>query len=505
MFKKNILKSVTLVSLSFLASVSAQSSRIVDSMEDDTSVFHCFFKVEDPMGEKYTQILEELTEVWNSMEVDSTGDVSHFMGTGTPVEDEGTQSAPITTLPNEILDHIFSFLPRKDMANVEQVRTNWYDTASCKHGSLPTLSTYLFEANKAPKARTLPDKFVAKCLAHRMAMNGFAPLENIFISPNQYPQGTRLLNASDLAAHLEMVLAWYSSLFGEPPLHNHPLALVMAALPQILIEDQTNAQTLARMAPYVDKAARQTCFVTFTGDEGLVFPSDFEDEPAAFVVRAQDFQEDQDTFTDLLDTRDDHRLILVLDGEAFIKDGVLTLSSDNIPSNLHHLSVCDPFGKVTSIGDYFLAGNKSLRSFHGWGLSKVTSIGNACFIGVESLTFFDGRGLSSVTTIGHGFLQHCDGLTVLDLRGFEKLTTIEGDFLKCCLGFRSFNTRGLENVTLIGPGFMFGCKNLISFDSIGLKSLSQVWSYFLTGTGLSPEEQAKINAYLTSVLQANAA
>ncbi|MCA0370173.1 MAG: F-box-like domain-containing protein, partial [Proteobacteria bacterium] len=443
MFKKNLLKSVSLIGLSFLASVCANAKEIDDSSERDV--------------------------------IDG-------------------QVIPIADMPNEVLDHILSFLPLRDIASAEGVCTNWNEVLVNRHGAKPALSASLFEDAIAHKSQTISDALVAECLTHRMAQKGFAPLENVYISPNEYPQGTRLLNHTDLESHPDIVSSWYSALFREAPQGDHALTLVMAALPQILVQDQLDMQPLASITSYVEKVGKNNHFTRFTGGENEQDFKVLKNDSHTFVVRSKDLETHKDALAALLDTRDDHRVILSLDSEGFLQDGVLTMSNDHIPGNLHHLILADPFGKVTTIGDYFLCGSRRLASFDARAFSSLTVIGHNFLSQCLDLTSFGARGLENVTTIGDYFLCGSRRLTSFDARAFSSLIVIGHNFLSQCLGLTSFGTRGLENVTTIGYYFLCGSQRLASFDPTPLARATQVGPHFLLNTGLCAEDQEKVDA-----------
>ncbi|MBA4118593.1 MAG: hypothetical protein C0514_06855 [Candidatus Puniceispirillum sp.] len=386
---------------------------------------------------------------------------------GDPMNEEKPQCSPIAALPVEVMDHIFSFLSPhlspQEMARGRELCSLWCNLLEGTHGKTISHSHVLFDAAPLRDTSSIPDEEMAQILALHMKHNGFAPLQNVYISPNQYPKGTRLLSASDLLWRQDTLDAWYWALFKQNPQDPHALALVMSALPQILVEDKTSPQTLDRITSYVKRVGQATRFVRFTGDESQEDLEALKATAHTFVVRADDLQKHKDALNTLL-ARDDHRVILSLDGEAFLEGGVrdifrkgavLTILNGDIPENLHHLTLSDPFAQVAFIGPYFLSGPLNLSSV-------------------------DTRGLTSLGFIGHSFLAGCTNLT-------------------------SFDTRGLASLRSIGSAFLYNCKNLRSFDTKPLTQVKVVQSSFLDETGLSLAGKASVHMFLAHVRQNTAA
>ncbi|MGI4811718.1 MAG: hypothetical protein ACRYGG_00015 [Janthinobacterium lividum] len=78
----------------------------------------------------------------------------------------------------------------------------------------------------------------------------------------------------------------------------------------------------------------------------------------------------------LLDDRLNHKVVLDI-GNVFGKDGILKLTTRNIPEDLAHLIITNTKGNVTSIGKNFLSYAKNLQSFDTAGLIGVESIGHS--------------------------------------------------------------------------------------------------------------------------------
>ncbi|MCA0370198.1 MAG: F-box protein [Proteobacteria bacterium] len=407
---------------------------------------------------------------------------AHATHQGDPMDEDDAQTSPIAALPNEVLDQILSCLSLTGMLGAGHVCKLWNeitnDLATAPNGRAP-LSSILFDPNPASKAYEISHKDMAITLFFHIKRSGFAPLENVFISPDLYPQGTHLLNYKDLEAHPDTVSAWYTALFGNAPQDAHALALVMAALPPVLVEDQTSQETLGRITSYIDKVGKSTRFASFTCDENQEELETLKGAPHTFVVRAHDLHANKDTLAALLDTRNDHHVVLSLDTDAYIQDGVLTMSKRDIPEKLCHLTLSDPFGKVTAIGDFFLACAPNLESLYMRNLTHLIVIKNSFLFGTKNLKSFGTQGLISLKTIGNGFLWNRKGLESFDARGLSRLTTIGNDFLR--------NT------------------NLTLFSTEPLTHVEQVGNNFLTDTKLCAQEQEKVDAFLTRVRQKTAA
>ncbi|MCA0370174.1 MAG: leucine-rich repeat protein [Proteobacteria bacterium] len=389
------------------------------------------------------------------------------------------QATSMADVPNEITDHILSFLDVNCMIKAKHVCQTWEEIAT-HHNSHAPLFSLLFEPTLVSKAFEVPDKEMAATLFFHIKQKGFAPLENVFISPNCYPQDTHLLNASDLAAHPDMVSAWYAALFGkEVPQDTNALALVMSALPQILVQDQLSEKTFAHIASYVRRVGQNSRFMHFMGGETQEDLEVLKETPHTFVVCSNDLQDNKDTLAALLDTRNDHSVVLSFDSDAFLQEGVLTMSKNDIPENLHHLTLADPFGKVTAIGDRFLLWQLGLTSFSARGLTSLTTIGNSFLTNCAGLTHFDTRGLSQLKAVGDTFLVNCQSLTYFDARGLSGLETIGIAFLGGCADLTYFSSLGLENVTTVGDHFLSNNQKLAYFDAQGLSGLKTIGDRFL--------------------------
>lgn len=352
MFKKKLLRPVALMGISVWATAGAHASHNADIVESQGT-------------QAFIRVIED----------------------GDPMNEEKSQSSPIAALPVEVMEHIFSYLsPRlspQEMARDRELCSLWCNLLEGQNGKSISHSRVLFDAAPLRDASSIPDVEMTQIVALHMKYNGFAPLQNVFISPNQYPRGTRLMNASDLMGRQDTLDAWYWALFKQDPQDPHALALVMSALPQILVAGKTSLETLGRITSYVKRVGEATRFVRFTGYETQEYLAALEEVSHTLVVRAHDLQNSKDALNTLLDTRDDHRVILSLDGEAFLEGGVrdifrkgavLTMFNGDIPENLHHLILSDPFGQVVSIAPYFLSGYAGLTSLDTRGLKNVWDI-----------------------------------------------------------------------------------------------------------------------------------
>ncbi|MBA4117273.1 MAG: hypothetical protein C0514_00045 [Candidatus Puniceispirillum sp.] len=451
MFKKNLLKSLALLGVSLLASLCAQASELVDNETQGMAV---------------------------------------------------TQTGPFAVMPNEVTEHILSYLSAEEAARARLVCGSWRAILENQHGRKAfAYSNAFYNPYSFIDTSLIPDADVTQMLAFHIKHSHFAPLENVFIGPNNYPQGARLLEKKDLEAHPDALTAWYTALFGEAPQDAQPLALVMAALPQILVREHTSKETLSHMASYVKQVGKHTRFVRFTGLETEQNQGALRASAHTLVVRSDDLQAHKNALSTLLDTRADHRVILAIDGDAFVQDGVLTMSEEDIPDNLRHLTLADPLGKVSAIGDVFLR-KTNLKSFGARHLANLRSIRDG-FLSDTSITSVDTRGLENLRTIGTGFLVGT-GITSFDTRGLKNLQNI-GAFFLACTSLKSVDTRGLTSLTTIDEYCFHSCNRLKSFDPTPLTAVKQVGQRFLHGTPLSPEERTRVDAFLEQVAQRNTA
>ncbi|MCA0370197.1 MAG: F-box protein [Proteobacteria bacterium] len=444
MFKKNFLKSVALMGVSLLASVCANATDSKGLMDvEDTQTF--------------TRVIED----------------------GDPMS-EDAQLTTIAALPNEVLDHIFHFLDARSVVRAGQVCKIWEDVATDQIGPISSLYAYFFEPaiNTTPKQMSGND--IKEALSFYINKKGFVPLD-VFNCPELYPEGAHYLHYTDLESHPDTISDWYKALFGkEPPQDIDTLGLVMSALPCILVEQQVSEKTLDGITSYVTRTNHASYFLHFAGDENIEELDAFKETPHTFVVRADDLRARKDALNTLLETHNDHHVIVALGGEAFIQDGVLSMSKNDIPESLHHLTLADPFGQVSAIGNSFLMDNEGLTSFYSKDFTSLTSIGTEFLVDCKNLTSFGTRGLTSLEKIGAYFLMNCTNLPYLDTQNF-------------------WNPQDIDTA------FLWGTTNLTVFDTENLAGVRSVGPDFLGKSGLSEEEQEKVGAFLTRVRQASAA
>ncbi|MBA4118228.1 MAG: hypothetical protein C0514_04955 [Candidatus Puniceispirillum sp.] len=414
-----------------------------------------------------------------------------------PMDVDVTQTTTIAHLPRDRMAYIFSYLTPQERLIADQVCKAWHDILAAEHGHMHAVAAALFGSTFTHKAHLIPDDLVAKCLAHRLLDKGFAPLETIFINPNLYPQGMRLLKASDLKENLSTVSTWYTALFGKTASQDtHALPLVMSALPQILVENQIDEDALDSITYYVEKMGRNTHFLRFTGDETQADLDALHRAPHTLVVRAQDMQAHKDSLSSLLHAPKDHNVVLCFDDETFIKNDALTMSKNDIPHNLRHLILSDPFDKITSIEPNFLMLHEGLETFSARGLTATKTIMYHFLSSCKNLTICDVRGFTSVSFIGACFVFKCPKVEKFDSRGFAILTKLSGGFLKECTSLKDFNPGGLTNVESIFHSFLHGCTSLTTFDPTSLMGLNQLGQDFLTQTALTQEARTKVDAFL---------
>lgn len=323
--------------------------------------------------------------------------------------------APMVQAPAEVVAHILSYLSYEDIIRAQQVCRCWREVLEGLHGPLPALSVYLLDTSPLQKVRDVSDCDIARVLSHHVSKSGYVPLAHGFVDPTVYPQGTRLLKAHDVAAHHEILSLWHNIIFGSAFVascesQQGQLSCVMAALPDILIASAPGEKVFGALTSYVREVARYTPHARFTGQEGQQDKGRFEARPHTLVVRSQDLRAHKHALNELLSTRSDHRVVLVLDGEDFAPNGVLSLSLIEIPENLHQLVLRDPFEKIKQIDRYFLMFCKEIVSFDMQGLTCVTKVKDHFMEGCVRLTSFEPKQLTHVLSTGAYFLE-CTGLS----------------------------------------------------------------------------------------------
>ncbi|MFN9001317.1 MAG: leucine-rich repeat domain-containing protein, partial [Holosporales bacterium] len=182
-----------------------------------------------------------------------------------------------------------------------------------------------------------------------------------------------------------------------------------------------------------------------------------------------------------------HVMLSVGNTPARLENGVLTLGTDDLPSNVCHLTVTNPSGNVTAIGDGFLekdpfAQNATvLTKLWLAGFQNVHSIGHTFLYRCSGLTSLDLSSLRNVTQIGHSFLTWCSGLTSVDLSAFRNVTQIGRSFLSGCRGLTSVDLSAFKNVTIIDSSFLSQCSGLTSVDLSVFKNVTIIGHSFLSG------------------------
>jgi len=399
----------------------------------------------------------------------------------------GAQKTTISDLPWEIMAEIFSYLDAKEMARADQVCKAWHEVLVAYAPAL-AISPFLFEPICVRETLDIPDAEVARALMFHVHKNGFAPLDNVFISPEYYPQNTRLLNHADLGGHPLALSAWHNALFGEAPQDIQALALIMS---QILVGQNVSEDTLGRITPYVKKVGKRSRFKRFSGGEKQGDIEALTEAPCTIVVSAQDLLAHKSILEAILGTHPDHRVMLCFDSDAFIRDGRLTMSKAHIPANLRHLTLADPFGAVTSIGGYFLA-YTNLVTFEARGMRNVQYIDDFFLFSCARLARCSLHGLTNHTRIKAAFLASCPELQDLHALGLSSLESIDGAFCRHCLKIKELHLHGFKMVESIGPNFMLGCLALMDVDPTPLTRVKQVGADFLKGAKLSPVNRLKV-------------
>ncbi|MFN9001947.1 MAG: leucine-rich repeat protein, partial [Holosporales bacterium] len=182
-----------------------------------------------------------------------------------------------------------------------------------------------------------------------------------------------------------------------------------------------------------------------------------------------------------------HVVLSVGNTPARLEDGILTLRTDDLPSNVRHLTVTNPSANVTAIGDEFLqsdllAQNATvLTKLWLAGFQNVHSIGANFLLGCSGLTSLDLSSLRNVTQIGHSFLTWCSGLTSVDLSAFRNVTQIGHSFLSGCSGLKSVDLSAFKYVTAIDGNFLWGCSNLTSVGLSAFRNVTVIGELFLSG------------------------
>ncbi|MBA4117294.1 MAG: hypothetical protein C0514_00150 [Candidatus Puniceispirillum sp.] len=435
------------------------------------------------------------------------------------VEERGD---PFALVPTEITTKVLSYLEPGDIGRASLVCSQWHEILEGLHGPSADLSAHLYDTSPAAQKREIAQEILTLTMAQNLEKKGFVPLEHVCAGASAYPEGARLLSAKDLQGDEGIVASWRASLFGaKAPKDEAPLSCVLAALPQILVQDTVSEKTLLAVGAYVAKLGNSVPHLYFSGSDKTQDEEALSAHAHAIVVRAGNFKAHKERLNTLLATRNDHTVVLALDDDTFVQTDGLTMSKDDLPVNLHHLVLADPHGKITAIGWDFLQSSQSLRSLSTKGLTSVTHISDEFLVDCKHLLSIDTRGLQNVTDIGNCFMYGDTRLKSLDTRGFQKVKTIDFSFLGECIALESIHTGGLSNVEIIPENFMGQCSALRSFDTKALgdveiishlflhecfslrsfdpeplKSIKRAGWQFLEHSGLSKEAWGKVNAFL---------
>lgn len=184
----------------------------------------------------------------------------------------------------------------------------------------------------------------------------------------------------------------------------------------------------------------------------------------------------------LLAENPNHHIILEVNSTFVDTNGSLSMSKEDIPDNVAHLTIININGNITSIEDEFLLGAESLISFDTRGLINLTSVGGSFLREAISLTSFDSRGLINLKSIRYGFLYKATKLVNLDTRGFISLTSMGDKCLYMAESLVSLDTQGFRSLTSIGDYFLYKATNFTSLDTRGLINLTTIGKYFITQT-----------------------
>lgn len=358
--------------------------------------------------------------------------------------------SPFAALPPEVLEFLFSFFDAQDTARANRVCEHWHEILISVHGPVPALSVYLSNPLSAPEASQIPDPLMERALFYRLLKGAFVSVNDALFSPQVDALGSRLLTYTGIDGTTAPLVSWGGS-----------------CDPEGQEKDTQDLNILQESAH-------------------------------TFVVRAKYFRTHKEELRVLLTTRNDHRVVLCLDDETFVTHGVLTLSWEDMPQNLRHLILLDPFGRIKAIGNNFLRKDGTLESLHIQALSGVKTIGSS-FLYESTFKRVSLEGLTGLARIEDNFLALAEGIENMSTRGLSGVASIGKYAFWECKGLATLGTEGLTGVEEIGDGFLGRCEGVTGFDLAPFKNVKRVGSSFLKGTNLTQEEERKVEAFLARI------
>lgn len=214
------------------------------------------------------------------------------------------------------------------------------------------------------------------------------------------------------------------------------------------------------------------------------------------LILTTDELEDLDTKDPLqsfLETNSEHKIILTLSHNSVNAAGKYNLSKENIPSNLKHLILSDPYHLVTKIGNSFLHKTDSLQSISFSGFKNLRIIKDLFLSEAEELRTIDLSSLIHVTEIGGFFLDEAINLETIDLSPLGDVEIIGDSFIDGAKNIKMIDLSSWNKIKEMGDSFLYDLESL-KIIKLPLKgTITKIGNCFL---GNTPLEGEKLRAQL---------
>ncbi|MFN9000517.1 MAG: leucine-rich repeat protein, partial [Holosporales bacterium] len=409
---------------------------------------------------------------------------------------QATELMGFADLPEDALLGIMHFLPDRDigaMAMTSRAPSEVSRTALFSMISEMTLNRGTGEGHK--RLQDLPTSRVQRILGQIVEQDQYLAIPMNSPLCSMIPDSVKLADLEDWRRNLAVAMPLYKAAFGKelPEDHvnlalQHLLAVINT---RVYVQPNNVNQSFKQFAEYKSKSLIESLqnqrkarpFVNLLHgdvDEALLATQ-------AHIIVLSDAElcqpETKQKLEKLLGTQTadhtHHVMLSVGNTPARLEDGILTLRTDDLPSNVRHLTVTNPTAHVTTIGSDFLKRQEKLLSLKLVGFRNVSKVKENFLYECTGLTHLDLSDLKNVNEIGSAFLIFCRGLTSVDLSAFTNVTQIGAGFLGGCTSLTSVDLSAFTNVTQIEGSFLSGCTSLTSVDLSPFKKVTKIGDLFL--------------------------
>ncbi|MCE2951836.1 MAG: F-box-like domain-containing protein [Alphaproteobacteria bacterium] len=413
-------------------------------------------------------------------------------------------SAPAITFPDALevkdppsappqdLGPYFSLLPHEKMLDIISyldAKSLFAFSQTCK--TIDDLVGHSAQGNLKQVTYDQFDTFYEPARLKKGALSALKSEGCSFLAPGTpLPQGARPLDSLERLAFFNQIFSTHKENLIDADL------MCLDAVCPLIPKEYSPETTLSKALVFLERNASQP-FPSVRFSENLD-PKSLQ-RSSTLVLTTSELKAHKDVLGAHLAHNPEHRVHLILGDGAFMENGALSMTSEDLPDNLCHLILSDPAGRVTKINDSFLQSHASLTTFDTRGPLAVKTVGKFFLFYCTALKSVDTRGFTALTTIDNSFLSFCTDLERFDTIGLTALKYVDSYFLSNCKNLNTFETTPLTALETVKDCFLFYCTGLERFDPRGFIALKMVEGKFLCGCFQLPEtEKEKIRAQLAA-------